>query len=131
MTDDLVKRIKDRSDWLVDAVATSTQNRQFLRGEPECDDVACEVIRLNGEKAMMDVAKPLADRIEVLEADLDDKEAECRFLRGAVNMTEAKLEKAEEALEDLGFHAALGKARTGIARKAQTTLKELKGGVDE
>lgn len=44
--------IKDRADWLVDAVATATQNRTYLRGEPECDMVACDAIRMNGEKAI-------------------------------------------------------------------------------
>ena len=40
------------ADWLVDAVATATQNRAFLRGDPECDEVACEAIYLNGLKAI-------------------------------------------------------------------------------
>jgi len=44
--------ISDRADWLVDAVATATQNRMFLRGEPECDEVACGAILINGEKAI-------------------------------------------------------------------------------
>jgi len=43
---------KERADWLVDAVAMATQNRQFLRGEPEADEVAIESILLNGEKAI-------------------------------------------------------------------------------
>jgi hypothetical protein len=71
MSDDLVKHVKDRADWLVDAVATATQNRAFLRGEPECDEVACEAIEMNGEKAMLTVAKPLTDRIEELESEID------------------------------------------------------------
>lgn len=69
MNDDLMKRIKDRGDWLVDAVALATQNRQFLRGDPECDAVACDAIRMNGEEAMEMVAKPLTDRIEALTAE--------------------------------------------------------------
>lgn len=44
---------KDRADWLVDAVAMATQNRMFLRGDPECDDVAVEAILLNAEKAIL------------------------------------------------------------------------------
>ena len=40
------------SDWLVDAVATATQNRAFLRGDPDCDEIACEAIQLNGAKAI-------------------------------------------------------------------------------
>lgn len=43
---------KEGADWLLDAVATATQDRRFLRGEPECDEVACEAILLNGEKAI-------------------------------------------------------------------------------
>ncbi len=46
------KIIRDRADWLVDAVATSTQNTTYLRGDPECDDVACDAIQMNGEKAI-------------------------------------------------------------------------------
>ena len=60
---DLIERIRDRADWQVDAVATATQNRQFLRGEPECDDVACSAIYMNGEKAMRHIADPLQARI--------------------------------------------------------------------
>ena len=43
---------KDRAGWLVDAVATATQNRAFLRGDPEEDKWATEAILLNGEKAI-------------------------------------------------------------------------------
>lgn len=53
MTDqDLDQLAKERADWLVDAVATATQNRRYLRGEPEADAVAIEAIMLNGEKAI-------------------------------------------------------------------------------
>ena len=108
MSDDLVKRIKDRGDWLVDAVATATQNRQFLRGEPECDAVACDAIRMNGEKAMEIVAKPLADRIEELEA---------------------KLAKAVETLKRYGgvMPIAFAPIQDG-GYKARTTITELTGG---
>ena len=44
--------VRDRADWLVDAVATSMQDRRYLRGDPECDQVACESIRMNGELAI-------------------------------------------------------------------------------
>jgi hypothetical protein len=44
--------IADRADWLVDAVATATQNRMFLRGDPECDPVAVEAMEMNGAKAI-------------------------------------------------------------------------------
>lgn len=58
-TEDLRKQtdsmVKDRADWLVDAVACATQNRMFLRGEDECDDVACDAIQMNGAKALRHV----------------------------------------------------------------------------
>jgi len=58
-TEDLRKQtdsmVKDRADWLVDAVACATQNRIFLRGEDECDDVACDAIQMNGAKALRHV----------------------------------------------------------------------------
>lgn len=40
------------ADWLVDAVATATQDRRFLRGDPAEDRVATEAIHANGKKAM-------------------------------------------------------------------------------
>jgi len=43
----------DRADWLIDAIATATQDRKFLRGEPEFDAELCEVIRLNAAKAIL------------------------------------------------------------------------------
>ncbi|MCJ8334589.1 MAG: hypothetical protein MJH10_10150 [Epibacterium sp.] len=36
---------KEAADWLVDAVATYTQDRRFLRGEPEEDEIATSAIR--------------------------------------------------------------------------------------
>lgn len=50
--DATAKLAADRADWLVDAVATSTQNRAFLRGDAKEDAVATESILLNGEKAI-------------------------------------------------------------------------------
>jgi len=50
--DDVRELAQDRADWLVDATACATQNRMFLRGEPEADDVAIEAIYLNGKKAI-------------------------------------------------------------------------------
>ena len=40
------------ADWLVDAVAGATQDRRFLRGDPEEDKIATEAILLNAKKAM-------------------------------------------------------------------------------
>lgn len=40
------------ADWLVDAVATATQNRTFLRGDPAEDPYLTEALLLNGKKAI-------------------------------------------------------------------------------
>lgn len=47
-TPEQIQNAEYQADWLVDAIATATQDRRFLRGEPECDEELCEVIRLNG-----------------------------------------------------------------------------------
>lgn len=47
------------ADWLVDAVAMATQDRQFLIGEPEANNVAIEAIRLNGRKAIINAIDQL------------------------------------------------------------------------
>jgi hypothetical protein len=57
---------RDRADWLVDAVATATQNRMFLRGDEQEDHVATEAIRLNGEKA---ISVAIARALEAHAAD--------------------------------------------------------------
>lgn len=45
------------ADWVVDAVATSTQDRRFLRGDPAEDKIATEAIYLNAQKAMENLLK--------------------------------------------------------------------------
>ena len=65
--------VEDRADWLVDAVAGSTQDRQFLRGDPEENCVATEAIEINGKKAIAvalatarrDTAREIADWLRV------------------------------------------------------------------
>ena len=47
------------ADWLVDAVATATQNRAFLRNEPQEDEAATEAIYANGKKAIENVLENL------------------------------------------------------------------------
>ena len=48
------------ADWLVDAVATATQDRRFLRGDPSEDKVATEALYLNGKKAIEQAMKESA-----------------------------------------------------------------------
>ncbi len=43
---------KERADWLVDAIATATQNRAILRGDSQEDKVLTKAIFLNAEKAI-------------------------------------------------------------------------------
>ena len=50
---ELEKIADDRADWLVDAVATATQNRMLLRGDPEENKWITEAIYLNAKKAIM------------------------------------------------------------------------------
>lgn len=49
----LEKIAADRADWLLDAVATATQDRQFLRGDPAYNEWAGEAILLSGKKAIL------------------------------------------------------------------------------
>ena len=49
------------ADWLVDAIATATQDRRFLRGDPAEDEVATEAIRLNGLKAIQNCLRHAND----------------------------------------------------------------------
>lgn len=66
---------KDRADWLLDAVACATQNRQFLRGDPAYDEVAGEAILLNGEKAINVALSKKDAEITRLRAALADAHA--------------------------------------------------------
>ena len=62
--------VEDRADWLVDAIATSTQNRMFLRGDPEEDVVATEAILLCAKQALAHVEAAARARVAQLEAAL-------------------------------------------------------------
>jgi hypothetical protein len=43
----------EAADWLIDAVAVATQDRRFLRGESEYDEVLSEAIISNGHIACL------------------------------------------------------------------------------
>ncbi len=43
----------EAADWLLDAVACATQDRRFLRGEPEYDAAISEAILANGKVACL------------------------------------------------------------------------------
>lgn len=53
MSDDRLKIAKERADWLLDAIACATQDRRFLRGDPEYDEIAGLAILMNAEKAIL------------------------------------------------------------------------------
>ncbi len=50
-TDDSIA--DDRANWLVDAVATATQDRRFLRGDDGEDKVATEALYMNARRAIL------------------------------------------------------------------------------
>jgi hypothetical protein len=52
-TPEQIAAANEAADWLIDAVATATQDRRFLRGEPEYDDVAGEAIIVSGVVACL------------------------------------------------------------------------------
>ena len=73
---------QDRADWLVDAVACSTQNRMFLRGDEEADRVVIEALYLNGLMALraayaagLDHAATICDRRYMGDNNREDMEA--------------------------------------------------------
>lgn len=61
---------QERADWLLDGVACATQNRMFLRGDSEYDEIAGEAILANGEKAInVAIAKVLSETNCITEAE--------------------------------------------------------------
>lgn len=79
---------KERADWLLDAVATATQDRRYLRGDPEYDEWAGEAILLNGEKAIrvaIDRASPTPP-IEGRDADVERVEIVAKAIYDATHV---------------------------------------------
>ena len=44
---------EDAADWLIDALATGSQDRKYLRGDPECDEALCRFIMDTGKIAAL------------------------------------------------------------------------------
>lgn len=44
---------EEAADWLIDALAAGSQDRKYLRGDPECDKVLCDFIMANGKLAAL------------------------------------------------------------------------------
>ena len=47
-TPEQIEIAEEAADWLLDAIAGATQDRRFLRGEREYDQVIGEAIKRNG-----------------------------------------------------------------------------------
>lgn len=89
--------VKDRADWLVDAVAMSTQDRRFLRGDPDEDKVATEALELNAKKAIeVAITRALENRYQ---QRVNYWMLKCFGLEVAADTTERNYRFAEEALE--------------------------------
>ena len=73
------------ADWLVDAIATATQNRMFLRGDEECDEGLCEALYANAKHAI-DLAieekeEKEMSREDAMQKEIDDLTGELKSLR--------------------------------------------------
>ena len=60
--------IQTQAEWLLDAIAAATQDRRFLRDDPQSDAVVCEAIIANARKAMGNL---LNARAEAAEAEVE------------------------------------------------------------
>jgi len=79
----MTNHANERADWLIDAVAAATQNRTFLRGDPEADDVVIAAIEMNARKAF----SVISDRAEAAEADNKTLREKCAQIADAERMT--------------------------------------------
>jgi hypothetical protein len=85
--------VADRAEWLIDAIATATQNRMFLRGDPAADDVAIEAIYLNGMKA-------IGAAIDYVAAGSDSERGVRALLRAAIADRDATIDQLRADLAD-------------------------------
>ncbi len=68
---------EEAGGWLIDAVAGATQDRQFLRHDPECNEINAEAVERNGVIASLRAihayntpAREHADEMHVLLANI-------------------------------------------------------------
>jgi chromosome segregation ATPase len=106
MSDDLVKRL--RLEAAHDLEWSNDLDLVVKQAADRIESLELNIISLKGAQVTH-----LA-LVEELEADLMDKEAECRFLRGECNMLRAKLEKAVEALREVEEDCKLRADPTGL-----------------
>jgi hypothetical protein len=66
MSDPVEAVARDKAKWLLDAIATATQDRRLLKDDPQADEVMIEAIEANGAKA---IRLAIAAYHEALEAD--------------------------------------------------------------
>lgn len=62
---------EDAADWLIDAVACATQDRQFLRGDEAYNELTSEAIMGNGKIACLQAIHALLSKIDTGETDAD------------------------------------------------------------
>ena len=98
LNDDLAK---DRADWLLDAVACATQDRRFLRGEPEYDDVAGDAILMNGEKAIRVALEAQSKEIEALRSAHGILNEAVEIIAGERHCADNLMGNAEVAIDAL------------------------------
>jgi len=77
------------------------------------------------------VVPALRNRIEELEAKLGDKEAECRSMRGQVNMAINALQKVKDFVRELEPYADQGHTLVPAMHHACTVLNKLMEDRDE
>ena len=118
---DVENAAEERADWVVDATATSTQNRAFLRGDPDEDYHATEAIYLNSRKAILIIgtrafaaglAKGEADKaalVDALEAALPAVLVVCELLEKGGHWAQGVPLNARDRI-----HAALALVRKGV-----------------
>jgi chromosome segregation ATPase len=93
LADTMAERDKYENGWLEAEGKLSDAEARIEELEAENRELALDVISANGQ------ALDACDAQKAAEAKLDDKEAECRHLRGQVGLLKAKLAKAVEALD--------------------------------
>ena len=87
------------ADWLLDGVACATQDRRFLRGEPEYDDVTSEAILGNGVIAALHaIHKTKAPDLAKVEALVDAAEVMVKAYRIESDQVITAFYALEEAL---------------------------------
>ena len=122
---------RDRADWLLDAVATATQDRRFLRGDPEYDEVAGDAILLNGAKAIRTAIAALSPDVSQSEG-MVELEAENERLRATISRVRSAIEWVEPVVVTDAELASAAKATSirKAAAKYGVSVGVVRGAID-